>query len=374
MSKDKLSRARSLMDEGRYREARRALRGVKDPAAAEILAEIDEQDDTPPRSSNSLLRDFLHVLLIGMIFAALFGGVGYLLATQRGLKLGPPGTSVASADRPNSGTVGTPIPQPTATPTLTPIPCEAQAWWDANGAAMNQVVNDVLNLSVEMRPADIQRARTSFQAWQAGIDSAPVAPCLAPVQTAALDAAQAMDDLYAAHLTTTTEQERAQKRLTTMDKLLPVADAAAGLNINLGDGAAWVQTVQNFTRGDCPAERWFIETMVIRDYQRFFRLVEDVSIQNQSLAETQNTLREMRNLQSAFETDSAAFPECIKPASDHYLNGMKEFINTINTLLNGDRSASDAHLQAARAQINEFFAEIATLSPNLAGAFRQTGF
>lgn len=362
------------MDEGRYREARSALRGVKDPAAAELLAEIDQQDDSPPRSSNSFVRDFLHVLLLGIVFAALFGGIGYVLAMQQGLKLGAPGTSVASADRPGTDANGTPIPQPTATPTATPIPCEAQAWWDANGTALSQVVNEMLNLSVEMRPADIQRAQANFQTWKAGIESAQLAPCLAPVQTAALDAAPVIDDLYAAHLTTTTEQERAQKRLAAMDKLLPVADAAAGLNINLGDGAAWVQTVQDFTRGDCPAERWFIETMVIRDYQRFFRLVEDVSIQSKPLAETQNTLREMRNLQSAFETDSARFPECVKPASQHYLNGMKEFINTINTLLNGERPASDAHLQAARAQINEFFAEIATLSPNLAGAFRQTGF
>lgn len=374
MSKEKISNARKLMDEGRYREARKALRGVKDPDAVEILAEIEEQDGTPPRS-NSFLRDLLHVLLLGIVFAALFGGIGYVLALQRGINPAITGTSVASADRPGANlTPGTPVPQPTATPTATPIPCDAQDWWNANGAATSRAVNDVINLSVEMRPADIQQAQANFQTWKTGLESAQLAPCLAPVQTAALDAATVIDDLYAAHLTTTTEQERAQKKLTTMESLLPVADVAADLNINLGDGAAWVTAVQDFTRGDCPAERWYIHTMVVRDYQRFFTLVEDVSVQNKPLAETQNTLRDMRDLQSAFETDSASFPECVQSASLHYLNGMKAFINTINTLLNGDRAASDAHLQAARTQINEFFAEIATLNPRLAGAFRQTGF
>ncbi len=368
MSKEKLTKARDLMDAGNFREARRTLKGVKDPAAAKLLARIDELDEQPVRASSSVGRDILHVLLIGIIGAALFGGIGYAIALSQGVKLG---TAVALNNPPPGST---PRPQPTAAPTATDIPCEAQAWWDASGAAMNQAILDAVNLTIEQRPAAIQAAQANFQTWQAAIAGEQFAPCLAPVQTAVTSAAPSVEAFYAAHLTTTSEQERAQKFLTMMSDLLPLADAVAALNLDLGADAAWVQGVQDFTRGECPAERWFVETMVVRDYQRFFTLLGDVDFQNKPVTEIQATLREMRNLQSAFETDSGAFPECVKPASESYLGGMKEFINTINTLLNGNRAASDAHLQAARTAINSFFSQLAALDSNLADAFRQTGF
>lgn len=369
MSKEKITKARDLIDAGSYREARKTLKGVKDPAASRLLSELDELDERPVRSGGGLVRDILHVLLIGLIGALLFGGIGFAIAMSQGLKIG---TAVALNTSPSDN--GTPRPQPTVAPTATDIPCEAQAWWDTNGAAINKALLDAINLDIELRPADIQAAQANFQTWQAAFAAEPVAPCLAPVQSAVASATASVEAFYAAHLTTTTDQERAQKFLTMMSDLLPLADAVTALNLNPGTDIAWAQGVQDFTRADCPASRWFVETMIVRNYQRFFTLLGDVDFQNKSVAEIQAVLLDMRGLQSAFETDGVAFPACVKPASDHFLSGMKEFINTINTLLNGDNAASEAHLQAARTAINGFFSELSALDDDLASSFQQPGF
>src|SRR5688500_4156181 len=140
MAGDKIKKARDLVDEGKYAQARRLLKGNNDPRAKRLMEEIN--DLAPASSGGTGFRDALQVILLGLIFTALFGGIGYVIASGMGISLAVTTTptresqSVSSNVTPD-GTQSVAI-EPSATPPPTEIPCEAQAWWDANNATTAQ--------------------------------------------------------------------------------------------------------------------------------------------------------------------------------------------------------------------------------------------
>src|SRR5690554_6435344 len=79
---DKVNKARDLVDEGKYAQARKLLRGIKDPRAQRLMEEIDE---LAPVKTSSAGRDALHVILLGLVFTVLFGGIGYVIASSMGI-------------------------------------------------------------------------------------------------------------------------------------------------------------------------------------------------------------------------------------------------------------------------------------------------
>ena len=81
MANDKINKARDLIDEGKYAQARRLLKGSKDPKAKRLM---DEIDDLAPAQSNSVAKDAFQVILMGLLFTALFGGIGYVIGTLFG--------------------------------------------------------------------------------------------------------------------------------------------------------------------------------------------------------------------------------------------------------------------------------------------------
>lgn len=366
MPKEKLSQARRLMDEGRYREARRTLRGVKGDDADEMIARLDEMDERPRRSSGRSLRDVLHVLLLALVFTAVFGGVGYLIASAIGIPTGTRAPAAAATGAPQIAAVPELEVVPQVTPTPTEIPCDTFAWWQENRAAFAQAVGGALDLSVETRPADVQRANETFSAWRDALAQQPALPCIAPALEAASSAAPSVENYISAFLTTTEPNDRAARRIAMLDDLLPLARAIVALEVIVPDdpGDAWVQTVVGFNAGECPAERWLLEAMYGRGYTRFMSLMTQTS-ENMTATEINEWLRELRLISSAFATDSPGFPECVRAASDEYKKGMDAFIRAINAILNNNMAESDAQLVQAQMAFAAFISELNALDPRL---------
>src|SRR5205085_894365 len=193
MANDKINKARDFIDEGKYAQARKLLKGLKDPKAKRLM---DEIDDLAPVQSGSGAKDALHVILMGLIFTALFGGIGYVVASSMGIPKS--GTSAAVESTPGgaaptqSGDV-TQAPQsvviePTLPPPPTDIPCEAQAWWDANNATAAKLIGGALDLTIQTSGQQIQANKQAFDAWLSSVQSEPVAACMAAVQQAIVTA------------------------------------------------------------------------------------------------------------------------------------------------------------------------------------------
>jgi len=364
MANDKINKARDLVDEGKYAQARRLLKGINDPRAKRLL---DEIDDLAPANSGSGARDVLHVLLLGLIFTALFGGIGYVVASSMGIPVAvsPTPASVSQSqtagETPGSQSVAI---QPTDTPPPTEILCEAQAWWDANSAATAEVVNNVLNLSIQMPGQQIQANKQAFETWRGGLEGETVAPCLSAVKQAIVSAAPQVEALYSTYLTASTDQMRAQAVVRTMDSLLPVTDELDKLNVSGADDS-WITAVQDFTRAECPAKRWYNEIILGRDYKRFFTLFD--AIDYSQIGAATNSLREMQSLRGSFLADSAAYSECLKTASDALLASMDAFIAYGNAQIGNDPSTAGAQLQTATTQLANFYSELGTLDASLAG-------
>lgn len=359
MSKEKLTQARELMEAGKYRQARAALKGVKSPAAEKMLARLDQLEPPRRRRAGSPLRDLFHILLMAVFFTALFGGGAWLIASQIGIKAVPGASAFLVA----AG--GTPVPSATPRPTDTPIPCDAQIWWDNHRAGFRSALGAAVGLNIELPPANIQATAENFKTWRQAFEAETVAPCLEPLKQATLAALPQAEAYINAFLNVTTPQERALLLLPFMDSLLPVADAITSpdLGITLAAEDAWITQVQDFASAECPADRWIVETFFARNYMRFFTLADQLEIRSAPLADIQFTLREMRNLRSAFETDSAAFPDCVKPAGEHFVKGMDAFINAINETLNNNPAAADTYLAAMRSEFTAFDAELKKISP-----------
>jgi hypothetical protein len=368
MADDKIKKARDLVDEGKYAQARRLLKGNTDPRARRLMEEID--DLAPANSGGTGFRDFLHVILLGLVFTALFGGIGYAIASGMGIPQTVATTPTResqvqspSGDETPDGQQNVAI-EPSATPPPTEIPCEAQAWWDANNATTAQVVTGAIDLKIETSGQQIQSAKQAFDNWRSTIESETVAPCLSAVKQAIVSAAPGVEALYNAFLTTSTEQSRAQALVRAMDALLPVTDELDKLSVSGGD-SAWIGTVQDFTRGECAAKRWYNEIILGKDYKRFFALFDALDY-NQIGAAT-SSLREMQGLRGSFQADSAAFPECLKTASDALLAAMEGFIGFGNSRLQGDAANADAQFNAANTSLATFYGELSKLDASLSG-------
>lgn len=361
MANDKIKRAGELIDEGKYAQARKLLKGVNDPRAKRLLEEID--DLQPPKSGGGGLRDFLQVLLMGMLFTALFGGAGFVIANSIGI----PKAAVVEDDRPlaavTPGAQDVAV-QPTVEPTPTEIPCEAQAWWDTNRVALGEAVNTILNANIQTPPSQINSAKNAFAGWRTTFEGETAAPCVQAARSAISNAIPQVEAVFDSYLTPTTDQQRAQTFIRAMDELLLSADAITQLPITTTDDT-WLVAVQDFTRGDCPAKRWFTEIIQGRDYKRFFDLFNTLDFGQ--IAAATSTLREMQGLRGAFAADSATFPDCVKTASDHLLASMNGFIAYGNARLGGDMSNVDPQLQTGNNELTSFYTELARIEPTLSG-------
>ncbi|HEX2906037.1 MAG TPA: hypothetical protein VHO69_04210 [Phototrophicaceae bacterium] len=367
MSKEKLTKARELMEDGQYGKARAALKGVKDPAAGKLLAKLDELEDKKPSgSSGGGGRDLLHVLLLTLVFTALFGGIGFAVASSMGIKVAAPKATATPSGAVVSANTAIP---PTATPTE--IPCEAQTWWDAHRADLTKIIGGALDLTIEMRPADIQKLAETFKTWRTTFEAETVAPCLATLQQGLVATNPNLEAYITSFTTVTTQRDRMILVLPIMDSLKPVTEAVTALNITIAPDDEWVGLVQQFTLAECPVDRWLIDTFFVRDYARFFTLVSQDAT-DMPLAEVQNMLRTARDLKSAFETDSLAFPECVKPISDHFNKGMGAYIDAINSVLNQDMTSVQNYLVTLQTEFNAFATAIEASGSLIGDELEQT--
>jgi hypothetical protein len=368
MANDKINKARDLIDEGKYAQARKLLKGLKDPKAKRLM---DEIDDLAPVQSGSGAKDALHVILMGLIFTALFGGIGYVVASSMGIpKSGAAtvGDSTPTAAPIQSGGDVTQAPQsvviePTLPPPPTDIPCEAQAWWDANNVTAAKLIGGALDLTIQTSGQQIQANKQAFDAWLSSVQSEPVAACLAAVQQAIVTAGPQVSALYDQFLTTSTEQTRAQALVKAMDSLLPATDEIGKLSVSGGDDG-WIKSVQDFSRAECTAKRWYNEIILGKDYKRFFTLLDALDVTQ--IGAATNSLREMQGLVGSFQADSATFPACVKPASDALVGAMTAFVSGSNARLQNDAANADAQLKAANTGLANFYSELGKLDASLA--------
>jgi hypothetical protein len=363
MSSEKMLKARQLMDAGKYSQARAALRGVKDPKAERMLAEID---DLAPEvgGGGGGARDVLHVILMALVFTALFAGVGYVIAEGQGIPRSAvtPVVNVPQATQ-VPGTNGENVAvEPTAIPTATEIPCEAAAWWEQNRAALNNAITTVLTATVQTPGGQINDAKNAFTAWKAAFESDPGAPCVARARQSILNAAPRVEAVFDSYLSATTDQQRALIFIQAMDALLPSADAVTELNVATPEDS-WISTVQDFTNSECPARRWYVEIIQGKAYPRFFELFKSLDFTQVGTANSM--LREMQTLRASFQSDSATFPACVKAASDQLLTAMQGFIDYGSSRLNSDMGRADAALQTGNNALTSFYTELGRVEPTL---------
>jgi hypothetical protein len=369
MANDKINKARDLIDEGKYAQARKLLKGLKDPKAKRLL---DEIDDLAPVQSGSGAKDALHVILMGLIFTALFGGIGYVVASSMGIPnsgsaSGVDVTPVSTTPIQTTGDA-TQAPQnvviePTQPPAPTDIPCEAQAWWDANNATAAKLIGGALEMTIQTSGQQVKANKDAFDAWISSLQSQPVSACVSAAQQALVTAAPQVSALYDQYLTTSTEQTQAQALVKAMDSLLPVTDEIDKLSINTAaDG--WIKSVQDFSRADCTAKRWYSEIILGKDYKRFFTLLNGLDVSQ--IGAATNSLREMQGLVGSFQTDSATFPACVKAASDALVGAMNAFVMGSNARLQNDAANADAQLKAANTGLANFYTELGKLDASLA--------
>ncbi|MEO8613164.1 MAG: hypothetical protein ABI690_35055 [Chloroflexota bacterium] len=370
MANDKINKARDLIDEGKYAQARNLLRGNKDPKAKRLMAEID---DLAPAQSGSGAKDALHVILMGLIFTALFGGIGYVVASSMGIPnsgsasvgdVTPVSTTPVQTNGDATQAPQSVVIEPTVPPPPTEIPCEAQAWWDANNATAAKLIGGAINLTIQSPGQQVKANKDAYDAWISGIQSQPLAACLSAAQGAIVTAAPQVSALYNQFLTTSTEQTQAQTLVQAMDALLPATDEIGKLSVTGGD-SGWIESVQDFSRADCTAKRWYNEIILGKDYKRFFTLLDALDF-SQAGAAT-NSLREMQGLVGSFQADSAGFPACVKTASDALQAAMNAFVMGSNARLQNDAANADAQIKAANTGLANFYSELGKLDQSLAG-------
>jgi hypothetical protein len=125
MSADQLQKAKSLIQQKRYAEARNLLKKINNPTAKRWLAKLDEIDS--PRKNMSPL-----VYILGLLVTLIIGiGIGVLLLNrQTALNTNPINNAVASIPTlmivPSETSTPVPTdtftPEPTSTFTATPLP------------------------------------------------------------------------------------------------------------------------------------------------------------------------------------------------------------------------------------------------------------
>lgn len=318
--------------------------------------------------SGSIGKDITHILGIGI-------GVGLLLTViglAASFAIGVPGSG-------GEGTVNlaalipTPVP-PTATPT--PIPCTAQEWWGGNGKAFMDGVNEPLNIpdvistrSKLLAVPAVQRAQTGradLKVKRTSFELAQTPPCAEAARAAALQTADDFDAYYNLLVTTSNEQDRLRQFMRALDAAVRVSDELDKLEVAMN--VSWVADVKAFSSGDCPAARWFIEQIYLRDYYAYYTGgLQGFNPASTTPAEMENLLRTLRSLKSSLETDKASYPECVQPATDRLIAFFDNFFNAVNSTLNNDLALAQQYLVTAPTEMTAFQRAVTELVPAFMG-------
>lgn len=339
-------------------------------SAARSSKKAAVKDPAPPGRFGG--SDFLHVLLIGIIAGAIFTGIAVGASYAIGVKpvVNVPttpgaGGTPSTTDNGDGGqqVVIAPTEIP-ATPTPTEIPCEKETWWSTNREATNQAVAAITDLSINTSPGQITAAADQFSAWSTALESVETPPCLAAVKDALVAFAPKGEAYIEALRSVTTSAQRGQALLDALTALQPAGTALTDLG-GVVDPAqdAWVEAVNQFFTGDCLAGKWYVEIMVAKDYLRFLTTQRNSQVQSASLSDNQNTLRDIRDLNGAFEVDRANFPECVSTAAEHFKAAMSAFVNGVNSLLNQDAASASTQLSSAGAEVATYSSELDRLLP-----------
>lgn len=318
------------------------------------------QSAKPAASSGpSRGRDILHVILIGVVAAALFTAIAIGGSYAIGVK--PAATPIGGQSN-SGGTQAAVVPTnaPTAIPTATEIPCEAPAWWGTHREAIAEVVDNITSIAVNTPPGNINAMSEGLKTWSDAFAAEQHPPCVAAATQALTQFSTSAQGYVNAYLTSvTTAQQRGLALLDVLNALQPAANALTDLQLALPEDA-WVGKVQNFFTAECPAAKWYAEIIVGKDYyERYATVKRDANLQNPS----RETLEQLRDLGSAFRTDSASFPECVQAAAAHFQTSVDSFFNGLNEVLNGNAAAASSQIDNANAELNTFVTDIRALIP-----------
>lgn len=318
--------------------------------------------------SGSIGKDITHVLGIGIGGALLLTVIGLVVS----FAIGVPGSG-GSGNVNLAALIPTPVP-PTATPT--PIPCTAQDWWDSNGKVFMDGVNEPLNIpdiiSTSKKllaiPAvqDANKGRADLKVKRTTFELAQTPPCAEAARTAALQTADDFDAYYNLLVTTSTEQDRLRQFMKALDSAVVVSGELEKLEVPMN--VSWVDEVKTFSSGECPAERWFIEQIYLRDYYTYYTGgLQGFNPASTTPAEMEGLLRTLRSLKSSLETDKATYPACVQPATDRLIAFFDNFFNAVNNTLNNDLALAQQYLVAAPSEMTAFQTTLAQLIPEFMG-------
>jgi primosomal protein N'' len=302
--------------------------------------------------AGSIGKDIMQVIGIGLLLTLLLTivSIGISLAINNG----KPGAVDIALIIPTS-------PPPTATPTE--IPCTAQEWWTAHSAAAGDIFSNARKTTLATKVPDIQKADLALKQWQITFEADATPPCANAAKTAVVNAANTAHDLYGFYTKTTTEQQRAQQTIQLADKLLAVYDELDKLKINVTD--TWLVEAKDYSRADCPIERWYTEQFIGKGYNSFIRTNPKLDITKMTPAQMTDLLKQYRTLQSSLNTDKGAFPQCVLQATDYLMNYFKAGGDALNSSLNNDLVSVQGYLTAMPTALNGFYATIKKLDPNL---------
>jgi hypothetical protein len=313
-----------------------------------------------PARSGFSGKDIVHVILLGIAFTVVFTGIGVGISMLKGGL----GTQSSNSEPTLVAVNGTAVPTipPTATPTE--IPCEAQAWWGNISAATAKVIDNVQVLSLTVPPQQIKAQQAEVNNWKSSLDAATsLPPCVEAAQQALESAATETGTLYGLYLSTSEQQSRAKQLLVTMDAYLAVTTELDNLKLTVSEN--WYTKVRDFKNADCPARRWYIDQFMVRDYQRFFKLLGTIHIQNMNAGELQKTLVDLRTLSGSFRTDMPSYPDCVQKASAHYSTAIDNAIRALNEALNGNMGAVDPLLVVVTSEKTAFETELRQIDPSI---------
>ena len=306
--------------------------------------------------SGSIGKDIMHVIVIGVLLTLLLTIVSVAVSLAIGVPNGngSPGTVNIAAIIPTS-------PPPTATPTE--IPCTAQEWWTTHGAAMGELFSNARNTTITTKVPDVQKAQLALKQWQITFEADAAPPCAKAAKDAAINAGKAAYDLYTVYSNPTTEEQRAQQTIQLADRLLVIYDELDKLKVNATD--AWLIEAKDYTRADCPINRWYTEQIIGKGYNSFIKSNPKLDITKMTPAQMTDLLKQFRTLQSSLNTDKGTFPACVGQATDYLINYFKAGGDALNSALNNDLASVQGYLTAMPTALNSFYATIKKLDPNL---------
>ncbi len=310
--------------------------------------------------AGSIGKDITHVIGIGLVLTVVLTIIGVAASLVIGIPNSGGGGGTTNAVN-LAAMIPTSVP-PTATPTE--IPCTAEDWWSKNSAAMGEVFTNARTTSLATKVPDVQKAQAALKVWQTNFevsDSAP--PCVKAVKDAVLVAAKTASDLYNFYTTTTTEQQRAQQTIQLADKMLVIYDELDKLKVPVTD--AWLIDVRNYSRADCPANRWYTENFIGKGYNVFIQSTPKLDITKMTPAQMTDLLKQFRTLQSSLNTDKEKFPQCVLQATDYLISYFKAGADALNSALNNDMGNVQGSLTLMPTALNSFYANIKTLDPKL---------